>query len=289
MKENSTSALKIFLGILLFFVCSTSHSQKKEGFYGANFFTSLDVTVHSPLIYRFLNNGKSDLLNFGFKGNFGYIVKRNFAISFEVGRDKSSVYTPDSYYNFKLVKVETSISQDSYNNSSQDSPTTLYYVDIESFDVSTFTFVPKIEFATESALLPSGLSHQIGFGVAYSKMIDKDYNPIFTKEYGNSTVILGNDFLKKKLYNFTSAEPIKSYIFMYAISMRKAITKKIFLNYGFRYSLNFRSDRNEVYTIAQYEKDHQEYFISNDQVKQKVFSQRRQNVITFNIGMTFAF
>lgn len=76
---------------------------------------------------------------------------------------------------------------------------------------------------------------------------------------------------------------------MYAISMRKAITKKIFLNYGFRYSLNFRSDRNEVYTIAQYEKDHQEYFISNDQVKQKVFSQRRQNVITFNIGMTFAF
>jgi len=153
---------------LFCFAINITQAQENNGYYGNKAFIQVEGLANYPLFSNLLTNGnygyvskgnylerKRDNFNFGFRINAGYAVKRNIALSFEFGQDYSSVY-PDEY---------EYVYDDFYG----------YQVQHEMVDVITNVFVPKIEFGTSKSLLPMGLSHQLGIGFSYSKLLKKYY------------------------------------------------------------------------------------------------------------------
>jgi len=281
-----------FILIFILLISYTSHSQNNdnEGYFGAKNFATVEVLLSNPMIYNYRSrrNGNtplnknldesSDKLNTGFRINYGRIVKRNVALCIEAGIDYSNVYLEYSnegsyYYNKYYYKGMS------------------YVLKSEKLDIETYTIMPKVEFSTKHALLPLGFSHQIGFGVSTSKLKNRDYN-LELYQYNDDNYYNGNyqmvpnskEFIKDNFYNYANANRIKTYTFLYALSVRTAITKQIFINYGFRYALNvtlgnfFTQNTDDI-----------NYLIQNSDIRREVARQKTSNIITFNLGMTYAF
>ncbi len=271
---------KSTLFILFFILYSSFYSQDKEGFYGAKQFASFESLVFSPLLYNYTNKSNkyskndknlkhsNDLLNFGFRFTYGYLTKRNIAICMETGIDFSNIYL-SNYINNANFKCDKLI--------------------ISRLNIQSFSFMPKIEFSTSKSLLPLGFSHQVGLGVSFTKLIDKNYSlntyditgfdssnePIYTL---NTT---STDQLKNNFYDFKNTSLFKTYTFLYALNMRTPLTKKMLFNYGFRYTLNyFLSESNGPNSL---------YSLQKNDIQNSVNNQKFHNVITLTIGLTYAF
>jgi hypothetical protein len=225
----------IILFSLIAFCSSTAIAQKDNGFFGKKGFLQVETLGNVPLFYSGFNLGngyqvdetstaprllpKNDNFNYGFRVSAGYAVKRNLAISFEFGQDFASVY-PDPY---STVNWDFS----SYSK-----------VTHEMVDIKTTVIMPKLEFSTSNALAPMGLSHQIGLGVSFSNVIEKDY--VYSIDYGSNlfyTKYSDNDIPIDPI-NFEEIETVKKYVLMYALNMRTPITKNLMINYGVKYTLS---------------------------------------------------
>ncbi len=232
--------------IILFislFISTFSFSQKNNGYYGKRFFVDLEGLANYPLFSNFLNEAqygykadgkklvtKNDNLNTGFRINAGYAVKRNLGLSLEFGQDYSSV---------KIDNSEPLYIAQYYNA----------YVKHEMIDVKTTVFIPKLEFATSKALLPMGLSHQLGFGVAYSKAVDKDYlYQIIDYSTGNyAPTLYSTSNSDVDPVNFNKFKTVKKFVLLYALNMRTPITKSLMFNYGIKYTINIGKTPNDYY------------------------------------------
>ncbi len=232
--------------IILFislFISTFSFSQKNNGYYGKRFFVDLEGLANYPLFSNFLNEAqygykadgkklvtKNDNLNTGFRINAGYAVKRNLGLSLEFGQDYSSV---------KIDNSEPLYIAQYYN----------VYVKHEMIDVKTTVFIPKLEFATSKALLPMGLSHQLGFGIAYSKAVDKDYlYQIIDYSAGNyAPTLYSTSNSDVDPVNFNKFKTVKKFVLLYALNMRTPITKSLMFNYGIKYTINIGKTPNDYY------------------------------------------
>ncbi len=255
-------------------------SQKNNGYYGHKGFIQVESVMSYPLfsnIFSSENNAytatssalilKKDNFNVGFRINAGYAIKRNVALSFEYGQDYSSVYPSQTIYvndNFGL----------GYG----------YQVQHEMLDVTTNVFIPKIEFGTSKSLLPMGLSHQIGFGISYSKVKEKDYLYRYSDYYGYfSYTNYSTSATDTDPINFSNLKTVKRYVILYALSMRSPITKNLMIHYGLKYTLNVGKKEN----YNNYSNISNEYFTS--EIMHTVAQQRLFSLMSFNIGLTFAF
>ena len=99
-----------------------------------------------------LVSGK-DNFNYGFQLGFGIAVKKNVAINLQSGIWFSDVAGPSSIYGGNYT----------------------YPVRHENLNVRTLSFLPVINIAEKSALLPVGFSHEIGIGYTVSQIVEKDY------------------------------------------------------------------------------------------------------------------
>ncbi len=269
--------MKILFVILLFGVSLSLKAQKNldnKGFYDAKFFITLEGQANSPLIYNLRTastypeysrfdknlNEKKDKFNYGFRISGNYLIKRNTAIGIETGFDYASIYPPKNY-----------------TDDLQSSSISLLS---EALDIKTFVIMPKIELSTKNALLPLGLSHQIGIGIAKTSIVEKNYNFLVIDNYGNSLVY--NSIYKDKLYNYSN-NSFKNYLVMYALSMRTAITKNILINYGFRYTFNLPVSSNG------FSESDAQYFLQQNTIYESVKKQRSSSLINFNLGLTYAF
>ncbi|MFT5778243.1 MAG: hypothetical protein ACI837_001199 [Crocinitomicaceae bacterium] len=123
---------------------------------------------------------------------------------------------------------------------------TPFLAEHEMLAMRTVSILPKMEFTHRNGLLPMGLNHQIGLGYALSKLVKKSYigesyTPDYDENYSGITLL-------------------------YGLNMRTPLSKKIMLNYGFRYTLNWT-------------------FLSNG-IEPDIRGKRLFNVISFNIGIT---
>lgn len=274
--DVSIQLKKIFLVIFLFFTISCAVAQEKEGYFGAKNFVTVESLVYSPLIYNLRNdsydnskydqnlNPASDNFNGGFRASFGRIIERNFALCLEAGVDFSNIY----------AGVQQSVLGSQYLD-----------FHISKLNIQTYSILPKIEFATTNSLLPLGFSHQIGVGFSNSKLVNKDYNYISggTYDYYGTGVLINNEeYIKTHLYDYTSAKSIKMYTFLYALSMRVAISKNLLFNYGFRYTLHVKNDKY-------FQQDSPDYLLQLTDMKERVYKQSTSNLITLNFGLTYAF
>ncbi len=280
---------------LLIFICLyftlNGYSQESKGYFNSRFYVSFDALVNSPLIYNLRTNNeyyakydkklniKSDKLNYGFRANIAVLLKRNLAFGIEGGIDYGNVYLN------KSMTYQDTFSSNGYTSYN------IYDINVilEKLDIQTFSFMPKIEFSIKNSLLPLGLSHQFGIGVNYSKLIERNYasNSYYDQSsydyngnYYNSQIPVTD--LSAKLFDYKNQLSTKTYTILYALSMKTALTKNILLNYGFRYTLNIHgfnlfSDKNNG------------YYVSQATLSEQVYKQRFNNLINFNLGLTYAF
>lgn len=273
--------MKFYLLFIASFVLSLfTFGQKNNGYYGHKGFIQVESVMSYPLFSNFLSNEnnaytssnsslilKKDNFNIGFRINAGYAIKRNIALSFEYGQEYSSVYL-DPYNTV-------------YTNFGDQ-----YFVEHEMLDVTTNVFIPKIEFGTSKSLLPMGLSHQIGFGISYSKVKEKDYLYRYVDYSGASyTGYTHYSTSSSDLdpINFSNLKSLKRYVILYALSMRSPITKNLMIHYGLKYTLNV--GKKQIYNS--YSNNSNEYFTS--EIIQSVARQRLYSFMSVNVGLTYAF
>lgn len=253
-------------------------SQKNNGYYGNKgfiqvesvmsypLFSNLEVLNDSYMQYSASNNvlvAKKDNFNVGFRITAGYAVKRNVAMSFEFGQDYSSIYPTTEYVYPNPTQID-------------------YYVLHEMIDVKTNVFIPKIEFGTSKSLLPMGLSHQIGFGVSFSKAQEKDY--LYRYEGYSSYIRYSTPSKDIDPVNFSTLKPVRRVILLYALSMRSPITKSLMIHYGLRYTLNF--GKKTYPNTSFYNQSNIDYTAMIDYL---IARQRLYSFMSVNIGLTYAF
>jgi len=276
--------MKFYLLFIASFVLSLfTFGQKNNGYYGHKGFIQVESVMSYPLFSNLLsseNNAytstnsslilKKDNFNIGFRINAGYAIKRNIALSFEYGQEYSSVYPSQDVYvydNFGL----------GYG----------YQVEHEMLDITTNVFIPKIEFGTSKSLLPMGLSHQIGFGISYSKVKEKDYLYRYVDYSGASyTGYTHYSTSSSDLdpINFSNLKSLKRYVILYALSMRSPITKNLMIHYGLKYTLNL--GRKYLFDYSYTYNSNIDYTAS---INSMVSRQRLYSFMSLNIGLTYAF
>ncbi len=251
-------------------------AQKKNGYYGKNCFIQIESVMNYPFYYNvFSKSGfeystssnsfklKKNHFNIGFRVHFGYVLKRNIALSIEYGQDYSSLYLNNDI----LVHDPSGYG---------------YEVQHEMLDVRTNVFIPKIEFTTSNSILPMGFSHQVGFGFSFSNAIEKDY--IYRYEGSSEYLHYSTSSTGVDPINFSILKPVKKIVLLYALSMRSPITQSLMINYGIKYTLNiwrtFPYDYNNIY------KSNLEYTAS---INSLIARQRMFSLINFNLGLTYVF
>lgn len=252
-------------------------SQDNRGYYDSKFYATVITVGNMPLLYNLIAKSEStkmDLLNYGFRISGGYILKRNIGLCLELGLD---------YGNFKNQTIH------SYNNSSYYNTYTIY----DNLKTQTLSIMPKIEFTNANGLLPLGLTHQLGFGFSETSIIPGVYSAIsnvkdstlysdgYYTYYNYSYHLVKSENKMEK----TPENIIHTKTIMYALNLRKAITKKIMISYGFRYTLNF--SKYNINAIPQGKTYNDVYFSGSipEIIKKRSF----YNFINFNIGLTYVF
>ncbi len=130
------------------------------------------------------------------------------------------------------------------------------YSDIK---VDCYSLIPKIEISGKNNLFPVGLTHSIGVGVLNLKY-----------RYENITDSL---LLEKNIRGAT---------FLYVIQMRTALSKKLLLTYGIRYTLNLLNG-GPVW---------RELYLTDSPLKMihlLALDQKKFNFLNAQIGLTYVF
>jgi hypothetical protein len=280
--------MKFVYSILLIFgIAPFIFGQKDYGYYGNKAIIQIESLANYPFFSNVLTNtisggssykvssGKlipaKDRFNYGFRGTIGYAVKRNMALLFEVGQDYSNAGPENDNYIYDEFGYSQTISKH------------------EILDVVTTSFIPKIEFATSKSLLPMGIGHQIGFGIANSKVIEKNY----TYELGNYDSFSGSYTYTTKTYstssedidpiNFRTLEVVRKYVLLYALNVRTPLTKSLLLNYGIRYTFNFGKPNS---SLTYNNTGNEDYTAS---AIQTVSRHRLGSIINASIGLCYTF
>jgi hypothetical protein len=280
MKTTNVQIMKSYILLLVgLFISIQTFAQKNNGYYGKKFFIDVEGLGNLPLIsnifsdaqYGYKAIGKTFILqkdnfNTGFRLNLGYAVKRNFGLSFEFGQDYSSV-SMDNDEPLYLAQYEN------------------VYVKHEMLDVKTTVFIPKLEFTTSKALLPMGLSHQIGFGVANSRVAEKDYLYQYFDYSGITypTTLYSTSTADIDPVNFEKFKTVKKFVLLYALNMRTPITKSLMFNYGIKYTLNIGKTPNDYYYGNDWKLSYTRS-VENTIAKHRTFS-----FMNAYIGLTFVF
>lgn len=260
--------MRILIFISILFIGSTVHSQN-TGLYGKKISLDLSFTGNIPVI-NMLNGPmfksksgvlteKMDLLDYGLRTGVSYALSNNFAVGFEFDMEFMNIVAP------KYVSVFDPVTQ--WNIETQ--------IRHEALSTRTLVFMPRLEFTTNSGLLPIGLSHQVGVGFTRTKIIEKDYDYLILE---NSQSLDFSTF-QEDFYDYTN-KAFKGIAVMYTLNVRTPINKFMMITYGIRYNFNFGMETEHTFDYSSYVTRFAAY---NQTRRRRTFS-----VISLNLGMSFA-
>lgn len=280
--------------VLVFLVFQIGHVSwsQKGGLYGKNRFVEFSLVGNSPVINNLSNkagfyvkNGSnslvegSDRFNGGFYGAIGIAPRRNFAISLSGGLWYSNSVAPNQIF-----------FPDSYSYSGYSS----IYVYHENLSIRTMTIMPILHFGGSRELLPVGLSHELGFGYSSSSVVKKDYvvrtngsniyanNQLYTDipKLIDSIVAVNGSYI-----NYD--QKYKGFVLMYGLKFRTPLNKRLMLNYGIRYTVNFVN--NEGYNTYSTPNNYNYNNALFAQIVSQIRRTQLRNLLSLNIGLSFAF
>jgi hypothetical protein len=280
--------MKNILIIVCYLITATQVTAQsvKGGLYGKTRFVEFSAngnycmlsSFRQPFEYYKTNSSNTlvsgkDNFNYGFQLGVGITVKKNVAINLQSGIWFSDVAGPSSIYGGNYT----------------------YPVRHENLNVRTLSFLPVINIAEKSALLPVGFSHEIGIGYTVSQIVEKDYvyqpreqyTYIFdnnTNQYISTKYIL--DSLEAKNGSFIDySKKYKGFTAMYGLKFRTPIGKNLLINYGLRYTLNLVGSTEDGYNSSN------DYgsATSYETIRYHIRKAHFRNVLSLNVGVTYAF
>lgn len=246
---------------------SNIYTQKNKGYFDSKFYVDAVALINSPLFYNLKTNGfdfsRHDKLNVGYRISGGINLSNRASFALEIGHDFGSIMNVSEEYNYT--------DDNGYINSK--------FYNYDKIDVSSFAILPKFEFSSKNGIIPIGITHQVGVGICNTRInIRKQYQYEYIETidsynwYTTQNYITGNS-------KFENNHKSKVITLLYCLNMRSSISKNIFLNYGFRYTLNFSSERFLNGLLNS----------SDESIDQRIYKYKNLNLITFNLGLTYIF
>ncbi len=265
--------MRIFLCVFVFWFSHQFCAQDEKGYFGKKAFIQSQVNFSAPLSFNLLTNysntgykksgtsltkSKGDIVRHGFHLTLGYAYRKNVAFSFEIGQDYFHVLPPNKIYD--------------------EGSSGFVSVFHERLSGRSMTFLPKLEIGNKDALLPMGLTHQIGLGLTTFTILEKNY--LFALHENNAANTTSYSDNKNEIIpiDFSKIQPGKLIFLFYGLNMRTPINKSLFINYGINYAIPLK-------TFLNYPKYSNYTETALDILK-------KQNTLSFikaNIGITYAF
>lgn len=283
--------MKQSLILLCIILLSVAFSwSQKTGFYGKKAFVELSGTGALPMVnnwfaaYNYYEksgsgvSGGKDRFNAGFHGGIGILVNQNVAFSFTAGLSYFNAAGPETMYFYDPIGKDFNA----------------IYVNHENLKIRSMTLMPVMNFTTnKSTILPSGFSHELGFGFVRTKVLEDDYafegsdysqdevdyngKTYDLHEFMDSVSSVNGDFIDY-------AHSYKGFTLMYGLKMRTPIGKQLMINYGIRYTVNFASkDFSFNSTPSSFET------ALNDQIANSVRLTRLRSICSLQLGLTYLF
>lgn len=264
---------EIRLLALVYFCAFSVVAQKKDSYFGNSNFVEVTSVSYFPLVQNYLNrsakhykkSGSSlrstspDWFNTGFRGAIGHAFKRNFAMSMECGMDFWSTPLEEMYGGTEVGQSGTYFQISRHEN----------------LKMTTVHFMPKLHFASSSALLPLGLNHEFGIGYTRTKVSEREY----------LSVLLSTSYVPESSAEYIDFERVYPTVqFLYALRMRKPLTQNLLLNYGLRYTLDVG-----LSSESSNSKTEKLYSATNGRIEDQVRNNLRNNILSFDLGITYAF
>jgi hypothetical protein len=219
--------MKSLLTTLIVLFALNSANAQSFGFNGKKNFVSLDGIFRAPALYYYFGLELEAYQPVDGALEKG-LIKMDRGLSFTAGRLlKKNVAVLLSYesQSYQFVPLGYSAVDDDGLN----------FYDFQSSTVwATRTqIMPIIEFSTTSGSLPAGISTQIGFGFAKTKLTDKEAL-VDLEQFGETQTTLDQTVMYDQ-----DMEPVKMFSLMFRPTYRFPITTSIMANIGLSYSLNF--------------------------------------------------
>lgn len=250
-----------------------------SGYYGKKTYVDVAYKFFVPIFGNLKNYGynknlneRRDWFNYGYRLNLSRMVSNQVSIGLEFNQDFAEANFPTEAY------IPTYA-----NGYLENYP---IYGAHENIDISTITIMPKIGFNSRG-ILPLGITHEFGIGYSITSIKERDYNYEFFYDY----YFFGDPIETYTLTNETNGPLIdfdktfKGFTLLYGISVKKNITKTLFLNYGFRYTFNWLVGSGNYYGLS----SNNDISYNQHQLYKNIRHQRVFNFVTGNIGLTFAF
>lgn len=202
-----------------------------------------------------------DFFDYGFRFAYMRTLKRDLGIGLEFG------------YDYFTVQRETQYNSGWFYGNT-------YF---QKTDVSSMMIMPKIEFSNKGSVLPMGISHQIGLGVRLVKPTDEQSYYIHMTD---GSLPYGKKPLIKNPYDYKGGA-VRGMTLMYAVNMRTPLSKRLFLNYGLRYTLNFMSKPSYL-DIEEYQNNETPELMEAE-FRSMVRQRKQLSFIQASLGISFAF
>lgn len=260
------SLILLLLGLV---VSIHSTFAQKPGFYGKRFILQVGLTGHHNTIRNLTFNAERNLrestqpyktkeylnqyqFSGGFYGNFGYQIKKRFALSLDF-----QYYKSNKYVEYITIPI------DDYNYNSYEGQ----------IKYSVLRIMPRIELASAGSIAPTGLVHLFGFGVEIINPNTKNQ-----KLYNLATP----DSMPEKV-DLPHMSKSYSLVLMYGLEYRHALSKNVSLNFGAFAHLNIPFiGVGETITNS-----YVNYNNYNYQIGSKIQESRLANVFSVRTGIVF--
>lgn len=272
--------MKYFIFYFFISLCISGTCQD-HGFFGKKNVLSINGTGAIPLINmippalnsnNFLYTRQLTQTKNIFDGGFNVSLIHGFSNSFGFGVEYAMTFGNCHGPTFVYL-------QDEFGST--------YRTDIihEMLDLTTMTFMPKIEFTTTSSLISVGLHSEFGIGYSRTKVKDRAYASKFPSYVAEE---IFPSFNSDRIFNKDDA--YHSFTLQYGLCARVPISKSFMLQCGVRYSLNFNKNIiGEDWSLIESNESNKGYYTSKQDMGEIISKHRLFSVITGNVGLAFMF
>ena len=239
------------------FLVETTAQKINSSYYGKKCFVEVSGAGSFRVLYNLFlyedylvksSSGESlikdrDIFDGGFNTNLGMAFNSEFGISLSTDVWFSSIAGPAFY-------------------GSSD----IFDIDHERLRTRMFSFCPAIFFSSKNPILPIGLSHEIGFGITRTRIIEDEYLFNFI---GSPNYFVNEDIDFKYKY--------KGVRFFYGVKGRIPLSKSLAINTGIRFTFN-RLNFIESNSTS-----------NSSEIETELKESMNRSFINLNIGLTYLF
>ena len=243
--------------------------QKYHGYYGKRNFLDITTVSHVPILYNIFSDGRGyktkkidgektlvtqqkKWMSTGLHLTFYHAKSNKFAFGIEVGFD--------TWLDKAAAYFSTTVSL-------SDPTVAIAVTAHERVRYIRTLYMPKLEFAGSSALLPMALSHNIGIGLSRTRIMPQKYFMVYSTSNGEEAV--SSDVMNNR-------QRYSGIHIMYGMKTRVPIGENLLLNYGIRYMLDVMIGNNFSSNESPY------YSKNREQIRRSLV----YNVISVDLGLT---